>query len=344
MSRLRTLWNKGKCAIGMHAGPWRFVDAGSCLQVQLCEHCDTESQRTEHQWATWQLEDRERCTWLRVCDRCSETEQKTEHDWAEPRYVHRHTCSQVSACTRCGEQHERVTFAHQWASWQFSDRYHGPVRVCARCGELAKPGASGTAPEEDEWRLILLAMLGADDIDQVATLVRVNESALFCDEGLRLIEREKLAASEPGLRRQLDNLEQLLLHCQEAGIDVALQRAAGGTPTASTPRRDAAVPDIDRRLVGTWKNTYAEGGDLFVANFIELQADGRFEQTRRTAYAGSVVGTAAEQMGSGRWSAENGVLMLDYGQGQPLACRYRWLHPNAVRLEVSGSVQDWERE
>jgi hypothetical protein len=165
---LKDLFDKGKCAIGFHAGDWRHPREGQCLQVRVCPRCKTESQQLVHSWQPWQYLAAEACQLARRCGRCGDQETKIEHVWGTPVYQADGACAVIRPCSRCGEttlagtthvweswaydgaencsQTVRCSrcdeagtgkrVAHNWGPWQDSSFYRARVRVCRHCAEM----------------------------------------------------------------------------------------------------------------------------------------------------------------------------------------------------------------
>jgi len=359
---LKNLFDKGKCRLGFHAGDWRYVDPLSCEQTQICARCGQESQRTQHQWQEWQYGDVKSCTMVRQCQRCQNEESKVEHTWGDWEYVHRYRCVQQRNCTRCTAVQDTTRTEHQWADWEFSDWYWGPVRVCTRCGELARPGSSGQNPSEEECTLVVGKLLATDSWSGISQLMQTNQQALFSRKGDQFLQQLKQASADrPQLIQQLENVERLIRLADEVGIDAAIQQAAGSAdkpsapdstgypaPGAASSTHGAARvdPNLDSRLIGTWKNSHYEGGSsaILYTTYVDLHDDGTLTISENTVYAGSMTGsTGIRETGRGRWWLQEGLLYIADAHGETTACRYQ-LHGNMLSCHFTNGVyQEWER-
>lgn len=164
----KNLLDKGKCALGYHAGDWRYATEGKCKQVQVCERCQKESFRTQHAWGGWDYDAPSTCARVRMCARCAEEEHDLVHTWREPAYLSAQACDQVQVCERCQERQEappahvwgewvylaadgcmqaqlcdrcgklseRERAVHRWGEWRYSEAHRQAIHTCERCGEL----------------------------------------------------------------------------------------------------------------------------------------------------------------------------------------------------------------
>ena len=132
---LKDLFDRGKCALGFHAGEWRYLRKGSCQQTRVCSRCETESQQLVHTWEAWDYQNTDACQMARQCGRCGEKEIKVEHVWGTPVYQSEGSCELIRPCSRCGETKAAGT-AHVWESWSYDgDQVCSQVVTCSRCGD-----------------------------------------------------------------------------------------------------------------------------------------------------------------------------------------------------------------
>jgi hypothetical protein len=361
----KDLLNKGKCTLGFHAGEWSYAGDSSCEMVRVCERCGVESRRTEHRFGEWAMAEQATCTMARACERCGEQETKVEHEWGGWSYTHLYKCSQERVCARCGAANDRTRRVHEWAEYEYSDYYAGPVRVCARCGELARPGDSGDDPSDEELRLIFEAILGAEAGPPPRRILEANRQSLLSRSGGDFLERmrEQTARAQP-LRDRLNDLERRLELFREVGLEAALRDDSAddepapevgptlwyGPSFAEPYRAQASAGEIDPQLIGTWKNSRSEGRDPVVlySQYYELRADGTAIRSEYTGYVGTYGGVRAGNTGiretaRGTWTARNGVLHLSDNRGNAVTCRYR-LHGNTLACTLdNGFVQEWVR-
>jgi hypothetical protein len=148
---LKELFDKGKCALGFHAGEWRYVSESGCEQIQICSRCNNQSHQVVHHWQAWQYDVSGACEMTRRCERCKDQETKTEHVWGEPVYEAAESCVQIRPCSRCGETATAAT-VHNWNSWSYeaqgqdSARKYRPVHAAVLReidDEPAMTGANG---------------------------------------------------------------------------------------------------------------------------------------------------------------------------------------------------------
>jgi hypothetical protein len=355
---LKDLLNKGKCKLGFHAGEWGYIASLNCAQLRVCERCGAESRRTEHSWPEWTYLNPKSCTLARNCLRCQQEETKVAHAWGDWAYIHRYSCIQRRGCTRCGHIDDQTQTTHQWAQWEFSDHYAGPVQVCTRCGELNRPGASGGNPSDDELTLVVEKLVAADSQEQITRLLHTNQQALFSKNATRFLQRcQQDFSHRPKAKERIANLEMIIDSCRKVGIDAALQQptVSSYTPSAQLAAQSASPGSraaqrvsskIDPSLVGRWRNTRYEGGPtaILYAYDVDLDEDGTFTQSESAAYAGSSYGsTGMRETGRGQWELNQGLLLLNYTNGNQVACRYQVQGTKLYCQFTNGVTQEWER-
>jgi hypothetical protein len=200
---LKELLDKGKCALGFHAGDWRYITENQCEQIQVCSRCNNQSRQVAHQWTSWQYFASGACEMARRCQRCKEQENKTEHVWGAPVYETEESCAQVRPCSRCGETASAATVhkwnswsyetqgqcaqlsacsrcgaigtqrrvVHEWSAWHNSEFYAAPVRVCRRCGEMV----FDLEKSSDESVSLQMANSAVQDVIQASDVESVRE-------------------------------------------------------------------------------------------------------------------------------------------------------------------------
>lgn len=69
---LKELFDKGKCALGFHAGEWRYVSESGCEQIQICSRCNNQSHQVVHHWQAWQYDVSGACEMTCRCEPCKD--------------------------------------------------------------------------------------------------------------------------------------------------------------------------------------------------------------------------------------------------------------------------------
>ena len=199
---LKDLFDRGKCALGFHAGDWRYLREGSCQQTRVCSRCKTESQQLVHTWQAWDYQNADACLMARECGRCGEKETKTEHVWGTPVYQSEgscavirpcsrceetkgagsahvweswsyegdQVCSQVVTCTRCGDTGPERRIAHEWGAWYQSHFYGTGARVCSRCAEMVFDLEEGNKTDQVSLQMVDRAVWNVMESKDSATV------------------------------------------------------------------------------------------------------------------------------------------------------------------------------
>ena len=97
---LRSAFDAGECAIGLHRWSAESESARACVLVRRCELCPQVAERVEHRWGDWRVAEGETCVLAQTCVRCSESERRIEHGWGPWQYHEEHR-SPIRACDRC---------------------------------------------------------------------------------------------------------------------------------------------------------------------------------------------------------------------------------------------------
>lgn len=212
---LKDLFDKGRCALGLHSGDWLYESNRSCRQIRICLRCKNESRQVVHDWQAWQYVADAACEMARRCGRCREQEDKTEHTWGAPVYGTEGTCTQArpctrcgktiaagtthvwnswiydakdrcaqtAACARCGETGKETRVSHDWSDWVASQFYSSPVRACRRCGEMAfnlgdgKPDIQSISLQMAHSAVV--NVVESQDSDTVRQRIAQHSSVLF---------------------------------------------------------------------------------------------------------------------------------------------------------------------
>ena len=146
-SFLKGLFNKGRCAVGLHKGQWFYDEPDQCTQIRLCELCSEISTRTQHEWTEWRYRSYDNCQCVRGCKRCGEADYDTQHNWTHWEYLHVNDCTKVQVCGRCKKKSEHTKVVHEWKEWSYDDRNHLRTRTCQRCHEEMSELAEPSEPE-----------------------------------------------------------------------------------------------------------------------------------------------------------------------------------------------------
>ncbi len=268
----KNLLDKGKCSLGFHEGEWRYEQPDACTQLRVCQRCQAESRRTEHQWGEWAYPAADACDLVRMCGRCGERESRIEHHWGEVVYARPGSCEQVTICERCGEekaapiQHQwdhwlyqsaddctqvqmcgrcgeygrQTRINHEWGEWQDSPFYNAPVRVCRHCAEmvfdLAQEAGGEATPSMQAYDQTVEKLLAASSIERVYQLVHENRATLLSPVGERYFRFAlEQYPPEPGVQEGLQNLQGLLQQCQLYGIEAVFNVLSGGVQAEPAP-------------------------------------------------------------------------------------------------------------
>lgn len=284
----KDLFDKGKCALGFHAGEWRYLQDGSCQQTRICSRCKVASEQLVHTWQSWNYEKSDDCRMARRCGRCAEVETKIEHVWATPVYESEQSCalvrpcsrckettpagnahvwqswsydaadncSQIVTCSRCGERGSERRTVHDWGAWQSSRFYEMPVRVCRRCGEMIFKSDHGGETDQVSLQMIDRAVwnvMEATDSAGVRERLSQNKKVLFSPVAEKYFKFaiDQRAADESA-RNTFRQLAGLIERCRREGIETVF------APTAS--QDSAYAPPSSSVSPGYTSSTAPAGG------------------------------------------------------------------------------------
>jgi hypothetical protein len=356
---LKELFDKGKCALGFHAGEWRYVSESGCEQIQICSRCNNQSHQVVHHWQAWQYDVSGACEMTRRCERCKDQETKTEHVWGEPVYeaaescvqirpcsrcgetataatVHNWNswsyeaqgqCSQVSACSRCGAAGNRRRASHDWSEWQKSEFYAAAVQVCRRCGEMVFD-LDQSGKESVSLQMVNSAVqdvMQASDVDGVRERIARHSSVLFSPVTEKYFDFavDQLAANAEA-KDVYKKLQGLINRCRTEGVNNVLR------PAPANPARPALSNQASEKSSAE-VNAALDPRLIGHWRHTEILGSGSFMRTIDTHcildgsgamqwYSRSMSGTRGPEMGL--WSAANGTLNLNFETGDRLAFGY----------------------
>ena len=270
---LKDLFDRGKCALGFHAGEWRYLREGSCQQTRVCSRCKAESQQLVHTWQTWDYQNADACLMVRECGRCGEKETKTEHVWGTPvyqsegscalirpcsrcgetkaagtahvweswNYDGEQACSQVIACSRCGDTGSQRRITHEWGAWYQSQFYDTGVRVCRRCAEMVFDSEEGNKSDKVSLQMVDRAVWNVMESKDNATVrerVTQHSQVLFdpvAEKYFKFAIDQR--APDESAKDTLRQLAGLLERCRTQGIDAVFSppvKAANPAPVSTT--------------------------------------------------------------------------------------------------------------
>lgn len=281
----RDLFDKGKCALGFHAGEWRYVAAGRCDQLRVCTRCRNESRQVVHVWQEWQRLAPGRCDFERRCTRCAASESKTEHSWGAAIYPNEGSCAmvqpcggcsstkpagtvhvwnswvydaadlctQTAACSRCHAAGSATRVAHDWNPWTDSAFYGAPVRVCGRCADMVFDlNGDGAAVSMRTAAAAVNAAIESADAVALRSTVQKHRQVLLgpVTERYLAYAADQLSPTSD-VRQTYQDFAAALTRCRTAGIDAVFGPAAGvpssGPATTSAGRPSGPVaPDGPR--------------------------------------------------------------------------------------------------
>ena len=283
---LKDLFDKGKCALGFHAGDWRYLREGQCQQVRVCPRCKTESQQLVHAWQSWQHPAAGSCQLARRCGRCGDQETKIEHVWGTPVYqadgscvvirpcsrcgettsagtTHvweswaydvADNCSQTVSCSRCGETGTGKRVAHNWGSWQDSSFYRTRVRVCRHCAEMVFD--PGNVEEKDPVSLQIADravrnVMESEDVATVRERITKHSDVLFSPVTEKYFSFAiDQRAPDEDTKDTFRKLAGLIDRCRTEGIDAVFNTPTEPSSSASvSPSQDSTA--ISRRSGST---------------------------------------------------------------------------------------------
>jgi hypothetical protein len=105
--RQRTWRERLLCSLGVHTGPWVYMDEASCNQMRACRRCGKADMRMRHV-RRWQYTMMADCDQTKVCARCGQRgSQRTKHEWGPTYTVD--SDHDARRCRRCREVHEWST-------------------------------------------------------------------------------------------------------------------------------------------------------------------------------------------------------------------------------------------
>src|SRR5262245_62049563 len=123
----KNLLDRGGCLVGRHQGDWSYHAQDDCTQIRVCKVCQTEQQRTEHQWDDWLNVAGHPCAQSRRCGRCGQNESKVEHQGNTWVYTNDASCDQVQLCDRCHEKGTETHQVHEWGAWVYEEAMRSPA-------------------------------------------------------------------------------------------------------------------------------------------------------------------------------------------------------------------------
>ena len=268
----KDLFDKGKCALGFHAGEWRYLQDRSCQQTRICSRCQVSSEQLVHAWQAWDYEGSDDCRMARRCSRCAEAESKVEHVWASPIYASEQSCalirpcsrcsetspagnahvwqswsydtagdcSQLVNCSRCGEPGTERRTAHDWGARHSSQFYQAPVRVCRRCAEMVFESDHGSG-EIDQVSLQMIDravwnVMEATDSAGVRERLSQNKKVLFtpaAEKYFKFVIDQR--APDESARNTFRQLAGLIERCRREGIEAVFAPPAASQDSAHAP-------------------------------------------------------------------------------------------------------------
>lgn len=385
----KDLFDKGKCALGFHTGEWRYLQDGSCQQTRICSRCKVASQQLVHAWQSWEYEKSDDCRMARRCGRCAEAETKIEHVWASPVYESEQSCalvrpcsrcketspagnahvwqswsydaadncSQVVTCSRCGASGSERRTVHDWGTWQSSQFYNAPVRVCRRCAEMVVK-LDHESEQNDQVSLQMVDravwnVMEATDSAGVRERLSTNRTVLFtpvAEKYFRFVIDQR--APNESARNTFRQLAGLIDRCRSEGIEAvfappaASQGPAYAPPSSSVSAAPApsisAAGEKNARLFGHWRHTEprSSGGfSMTIDTHCVLDPSSRFEWWSKSV---SSFGPSTSGPENGTWSASGNMLHLNFDDGTSLA-REVALKDTTMFWPGDGRYRIWER-
>lgn len=276
----RDLFDKGKCALGFHAGEWQYVAAGRCDQLRVCTRCRNESRQVVHEWQEWRRVEPGRCDFVRRCSRCAASETKTEHSWGAAIYpddgacamvqpcggcsstkpagtVHvwnswvydaAGVCNQTAACSRCRAAGSATRVAHDWNPWTESAFYGAPVRVCRRCADMVFDlKGDGAAVSMQSAAAAVNAAIESADAASLRNTVQKHHQVLLGPVAERYLAyaADQLSPTSD-VRKTYQDFSAALTRCRTAGLDAVFGPAAG-VPSSGAGQPPGQAPADDPR-------------------------------------------------------------------------------------------------
>ena len=127
-----TFVGKGLCRLGIHRGPWAYLEEDLCDQFRKCAICETYQLRIRHK-RDWRFAGPSRCEQLRSCGRCDSSDGTRIRHNREWRYAGKSTCNQKRVCMRCNDSDKNRTRHQIWGD-SYSDGPNSQAHRCIRCG------------------------------------------------------------------------------------------------------------------------------------------------------------------------------------------------------------------
>jgi hypothetical protein len=379
---LRELFDKGKCALGFHAGDWRYTRDRHCEQIRTCSRCKLESRQTVHTWQPWQYLASEACEMRRQCGRCREEENKVEHAWAEPVYETpgsceqirpcarcdekasagvRHTwdgwryethdqCSQISACSRCGAPGPEKRLAHNWGNWYESQFYSAPVRVCRRCAEtvfkLGQERSETDVVSLQEIHRAVQELIESKDAEVMREAIIRHQAVLFSPVTNKYFKFavDQLSATADA-KDVFCKLAGTIDRCRKEGVENVFSHASSGTAQASSGASHGSPAQPAGNAAALDQRLIGHW------RHTEILGSGGFSMTIDThcildASGGmqwySRTANGTNAPESGAWSATKGTLNLKFDKGDRLAFSYVLEGANMF-CPREGRYRLWER-
>lgn len=375
---LKDLFDKGKCALGFHAGDWSYVDATRCLQVRICVRCKVRSEQTIHVWRDWQRLQAGRCEFTRQCARCVTTESKTEHSWGRAAYARDGSCAMVQPCTgcdetkpagtshtfdawgydapdacqqtshcgRCGERGSGKRIEHDWNAWQSSAFYGTRVRVCRRCADMCfeLSGAASEVTMQSAARAVNDAVQTTDKTALRAKVEKHRVALLSPVADYYLAYAADQLSTSADEAKTYGDFRKVLSLCREKGIDAVF----GPSPEAPRPQASPVSPpraagtgtagNRDARLVGHWRHTEPVSGFTTDTHCV-LEANGRLTWWSRSVTPYRVSQSDPE---AGTWLIADGRLQLTFDDGTTISASHI-VDAQAMVWRDHGRYRFWEK-
>ena len=378
---LKDLFDRGKCALGFHAGDWRYVRQGSCQQTRVCSRCKTESQQLVHTWQSWDYQNADACLMARECGRCGEKETKTEHVWGTPVYQSEGSCavirpcsrcgetkaagtahvweswsydgeqicSQVVTCSRCGDTGPQRRIAHEWGAWYQSQFYGTGVRVCRRCAEMVFDSEEGNKSDKVSLQMVDRAVwnvMESKDSAMVRERVTQHSQVLFnpvAEKYFKFAIDQR--APDESTKDTLRQLAALIERCRTQGIDAVFSPPVKAASPATTSTPSAVVSSA--------KPASEELDRRLVGHWrsTEILGSGGFTRVTDTHCvldAGGRFEWWSNSNGAlrgpeyGNWSVSDNTLLLSFDGGNRLE-RKHVIQGTAMLWPGDGRYRLWER-
>jgi hypothetical protein len=273
----KDLVDKGKCALGFHAGEWTYSARDRCDQVRICTRCKHDSRQVVHIWQDWRRLEDGQCVFARPCSRCALSEKKTEHSWGEAVYpdegscamvqpcagctntkpagtVHiwnawtydaPDTCNQKNCCSRCRAEGTVKRVAHDWNPWRNSEFYETRVQVCRRCAEMVfdLEGEGAVVSMQAAARSVNEAIVAAQT-GALRSSIEKNRSVILSPVAIKyLAYAEDQLSQSADVREAHADFAAVLNRCNSEGLDAVFGPSpAAAASVAASATRPAATP------------------------------------------------------------------------------------------------------